>query len=103
MLAFPKCPICPNLSPRDYLVRTAPLNHTDAFKMFIQLRKPHKSVSAQTLARWITNIMATPRVDTSMFTQHSTCSASASWLEKGTKTMLSGPISPPYIGNSIPK
>ena len=91
------------MSLRDYLVRTAPLRHTDAIKKIIQLRKLHKSVSAQTLARWMTNIMATQRVYTSMFSQHSTCSASASWLEKGTKTMLSGPISPLHIGNSIPK
>ena len=66
MFAFPKHPsICPVLSLRDYLVRKAPLHHTDAFKMFIQLRKPHKSVSAQTLARWLTNIMAVAGVDTS--------------------------------------
>ena len=50
----------------DYLVRTAPLRHSDAVKMFIQLKKPHKSVSAQTLAGWITNIMAAAGVDTSM-------------------------------------
>ena len=56
--------------------------------MFIQLRKPHKSVSTQTLARWITNIMAAAGVDTSMFKQHSTRSASAAWLETGTKKMF---------------
>ena len=30
----------------------------DANKMFIQLSKPHESVSSQTLAHWMTNIMA---------------------------------------------
>ena len=65
---FPDKPsIYPVLSLRDYLVKTAPLHHTDAFKIFIQPRKPHKSVSAQTLARWITNIMVAAGVDTSMF------------------------------------
>ncbi len=88
MLAFPESPfICPVLSLRDYLVRTAPLCHTDAIKMFIQLRKPHKSVSPQSLARWTSDIMAAAGVDTSMFKQHSTHSASAARLEKGTKTM----------------
>ena len=83
MLVFPEHPsICPVLSLRDYLFRTAPLCHTDAFKMFIQLRKPHKSASAQTLAWWITNIMANAGVDTSMFKQYSTHSALAAWLEK---------------------
>ena len=66
VLSFPNKPsICQVLSLRDYLVRTAPLHHTDAIEMFIQLRKPHKSVSAQTLARWMTNIMETPREDSS--------------------------------------
>ena len=72
---------------KDYLVRTAPLHTTDANEMFIQLWKPHKSVSSQTLAHWITNIMADAGVDTSLFCQHSTRSASAAWLESGTKKM----------------
>ena len=55
--------------------------------MFIQLRKPYKSVSSETLAWWMTNIMADAGVDTSMFRQHSTRSASAAWLETGTKKM----------------
>ena len=88
VMAFPECPsICPVLSLRDYLARTAPLHHANAYKMFISLRKPHKSVSAQTLARWMTNIIADAGVDTRMFKQHNTCSASAAWLEKGTKSM----------------
>ena len=67
MLELPECSsICPVLSLMDYLVRTALLRHSDAIKMFIQLKKPHKSVSAQTLAGWITNIMAAAGVDTSM-------------------------------------
>ena len=85
---FPGKPsICPVLSLRDYLVRTALLRHTDAFKMFIQLRKPHKSVSSQTLACWITNIMADAGVDTRMFCQHSTHSALTAWLKSGTKKL----------------
>ena len=76
VLSFPDKPsICPVLSLRDYLVRTALLHHADANKMFIQLRKPHKSVSSQTLAQWMTNIMADAGIDTSMFCQHSTHSA----------------------------
>ena len=88
VLSFPDKPsICPVLSLRDYLLRTAPLRHADANKMLIQLRKLHKSVSAQTLAQWMTNIMADASMDTSMFRQYSTRSASAAWLETGTKTM----------------
>ena len=88
VLSFPDKPsICPVLSLKDYLVRTAPLHHADANIMFIQLRKSHKSVSSQTLARWMTNIMADAGVDTSMFCQHSTHSASAVGLETVTKKM----------------
>ena len=88
MLAFPECPsMCPVLSLREYLVRTASLRHIDAHKMFILLRKPYKSLSAQSLPRWMTHIIADAGVDTSMFHQHSTRSASAAWLEKGTKKM----------------
>ena len=89
VLLFPDKPyICPVRSLRDYLVRRAPLCHADANKMCIQLRQPHKPVSSQTLARWMTNIMADAGVDTSMFCQHSTPSALAAWLETGTKKMF---------------
>ena len=77
--------MCPVHSLKDYLVRTAPLHAVDAQHMFIQLRKPHESVSSQTLACWVTSMMADAGVDTSMFHQHSTRSASAAWLESGPK------------------
>ena len=78
VLSFPEQPsICPVLSLKDYLVRTALLHAVDANNMFIQLRKPHKSVSSQTLAHWIKSIMADAGVDTTTFHQHSTRSASA--------------------------
>ena len=87
-MSFPEKPsICPVLSLKDYLVRTAPLCTVDAKNMFIQLRKPYKSVSSQTLAQWITSIMADAGVDTTKFRQHSTRSALAAWLESGTRKM----------------
>ena len=81
--------ICPVLSLKDYLVRTTPLCAEFAKYMFIQLRKPYKSVSSQTLAHWITSIMAEAGVDTTTFHQHSTRSASAAWLRSGTNKNLS--------------
>ena len=89
-MSFPESPsICPVLSLKDYLVRTAPLHAVDAQHMFIQLRQPHKSVSSQTLACQITNMMADAGVDTSSFHQHSTRSASAAWLGSGTNKKMS--------------
>ena len=88
VMSFPEKPsICPVLSLKDYLVRTAPLRTVDAKYMFIQLRKPYKSVSSQTLARWIMSIMADAGVDTTKFHQHSTCSASTAWFKSGTRKM----------------
>ena len=46
VLSFPDKPsICPVLSMKENLDRTAALCTADANKMFIQLRKPHKSMS----------------------------------------------------------
>ena len=85
---FPELPsICPVLSLRDYLARMAPLRHADSNKLFTSLCKPHKSVSSQTLARWVTNIMKSAGIDTLVFCQHSTHSALAAWSETGTKKM----------------
>ena len=92
VMSFPEKPsICPVLSLKDYLVRTAPLHAVDAKHMFIQLRKPYKSVSSQTLAHWITSIMADAGVDTTTFHQHSTHSASAAWLVWFQKKNVCGP------------
>ena len=86
---FPTRPcICLVLSLKKCLARKAPLCHkTEAKTMFIQLHKPHKSVSSQTLAWWITDIMADAWIVTSIFKQQRTHGASAAWLETGTKKM----------------
>ena len=89
-MSFTESPsICPVLSLKDYLVKTPPLHAVDCLHMFIQLRRPYKSVSLQTLARWIMSIMADAGVDTSLFHQHSTRSASAAWLGSGTNKKMS--------------
>ena len=88
IMSFPEQPtISPFLSLKDYLVRTAPLHAVDAKYMFIQLRKPYKSVSSQTLAHWIMSIMADAGVDTTIFRHHSTRSSLAALLESGFKKM----------------
>ena len=85
---FPNSPsICPVLTLQAYSDRTAQLRHADAYKLFIAQRKPHKDVTSQTLARWMKNIMAAAGIDTKVFKQHSTRSASAAWLEGGPKSL----------------
>ncbi len=86
--AFTDIPsICPVLSLKDYLVRTGPLRKADSNKMFISLCKPNKCVSSLTQAQQISKIMDTAGVDSSVFCQYSTHSASAAWSETGTKKM----------------
>ena len=63
--------ICPVQSLKDYLTRTAPLQNADAYSVIISTIKPYHSVSAQTLARWIKQVMAEAGIDTSNFKQHS--------------------------------
>ena len=82
VFAFPESPsICPVLTLKAYLDRTVHLRHADAINLLISQRKPHKSVTSQTLALWMKNIMAAAGIDTTVFKQHSTCGASAAWLE----------------------
>ena len=65
VFAFPELPsICPVLSLRDYLARMAPLCQADSNNLFTPFCKPHKSVSPQTLAMWVTNIMKSAGIDT---------------------------------------
>ena len=72
--------LCPVLSLRDYLARTTQFRETDRGKLFLSYIKPHKAVSAQTLARWMRDILKAAGIDTAMFSQHSTRSASAAHL-----------------------
>ena len=61
------------------MAQTDTLHNANAQAIFVSLMKPHKSVCAQTLARWIKDLMGRAGVDTSVFKQHSVHSASASW------------------------
>ena len=78
---FPDNPtICPVQSLRDYMARTDTLHNANAHSIFVALTKPHRSVSAQTVAHWIKDLMGEAGIDTDMFKQHSVRSASAAWL-----------------------
>ena len=77
---FPENPLlCPVLAITAYLSRTKPLcsNNNNFFISFV---KPHKSVKAQTLARWMKQIMSVAGVDISMFASHAVRSASAAFM-----------------------
>ena len=60
----------------EYINRTSSLR-SDQY-LFISLIKPHKRVSKNTIARWIKNVSRLAGIDMSMYTAHSTRSASSS-------------------------
>ena len=61
----------------EYLRRTAPLRG-NADRLFIRYLSPHKSVSIDTIGRWIKTVMALVGIDVSKFKAHSTRMASSS-------------------------
>ena len=53
-------------------------------RLFVSNTKPHQPVTTTTLARWLTTMMASAGIDTSMYKAHSSRSASAtSHVKKG--------------------
>ena len=77
---FPENPLlCPVLAITAYLSRTKPLCSNDN-NFFISFVKPHKSVKARTLARWMKQILSVAGVDISMFASHTVRSASAAFM-----------------------
>ena len=69
------------------MAQTDTLRNANAHSIFVALMNPHKSVSAQTVVRWIKYLMDRAGIDTEMFKQHSVRSASAAWM--GTVKALS--------------
>ena len=57
------------------MARTDTLHNANAHSIFVALTNPHRSVSAQTVARWIKDLMGRAGIDTEMFKQHSVLSA----------------------------
>lgn len=79
---FDKKPeICPAQVILTYLEMTEGLRiNTDT--LFISFKKPHKSVGAQTLSRWIKHTLSLSGIDTSTFTAHSTRHAATSAAQR---------------------
>lgn len=61
----------------SYLDKTKPLRGTIT-NLFISVSKPYKKISAQTLSRWVKNILTKSGIDTSKFSAYSTRHASTS-------------------------
>ena len=62
---------------KEYLLRTSSIRKTET-RLFLSTIKPHKGVSRDTISRWIKHIMNDAGVDMTIFSPHSTRSASVS-------------------------
>ncbi|XP_049882818.1 uncharacterized protein LOC126378473 isoform X1 [Pectinophora gossypiella] len=69
--------ICPVKTLSAYLDKTKLLRDNQQ-PLFIGLKKPHKSVTSQTISRWIRLTLGECGIDTTIFTAHSTRHASTS-------------------------
>ena len=78
--AYPANPkLCVMTTLKEYIKRTEPLREENKeTKLFISSRKPHKSVTTCTLARWMKSVLASSGIDTNTFSAHSFRSASTS-------------------------
>lgn len=77
---FPDRPeLCVFSLMKFYLGLTRELRQEGCGALFISLRPPHKSVSSQTLGRWVKAVLEVAGVDTSIFSAHSTRHASTSF------------------------
>jgi len=69
--------LCPVATLRRYQTVTSSLRK-DSNKLFVAIVKPHKAVAPCTIARWLKEVLKLSGIDVSIFTAHSTRSASAS-------------------------
>lgn len=70
--------VCVFTTLKSYMDRTQELRNDDANFLFISLKKPHKSVTTDTIGRWIKEILCASGVDVTIFKAHSTRHASTS-------------------------
>lgn len=72
--------ICPAKTLMSYIERTKELRNSN--ELFIGFKKPHKSVTSQTISRWIKCMLKESGIDVSIFSSHSTRHASTSMAYK---------------------
>lgn len=69
--------VCPCKTLHSYLDVTKNIRKTNT-DLFISFKKPHNSVTPQSLSRWVKNTLQSSGIDTSTFTAHSTRHAATS-------------------------
>ena len=69
--------MCPVETLRHYQMITSPLRK-ESDQLFVATVKPHKPVASCAIARWLKEVLKLSGIDVSIFTAHSTRSASIS-------------------------
>lgn len=70
--------ICPASVLKDYIFVTKNMRTSNADKLLLTYKKPHKAASSQSISRWIKHLMAESGIDVCTFSAHSTRHASTS-------------------------
>lgn len=70
----------PNVCPASALDKTNAIRQSE--NLFVAYKKPHKSVTAQTLSRWIKSTLGSSGIDISIFSAHSTRHAATSAAQR---------------------
>ena len=73
----PDTTLCPLACLKTYINRTKVLRN-DETRLFVSYVRPHKAVSRDTISRWTKDTLKLCGIDTTIFTAHSTRSASTS-------------------------
>ena len=68
--------VCVFTTLKEYLCRTKDLRSSD--NLFVSLNKPHKTVTKQTISRWILCVLKSAGIDVNKYSSHSTRGASVS-------------------------
>ena len=74
--------ICPVTALKAYVARTLPLRKNNS-QLLLSYRNPYKSVSSETIRKWIKKTLARAGIDSDVFGAHSTRSASTSAAKAG--------------------
>ncbi|KAI8441239.1 hypothetical protein MSG28_014886 [Choristoneura fumiferana] len=70
--------ICPATVLRDYIALTRDIRPENALNLLLTVKRPFKCATAQTIGRWIKQVMAESGVDVAAFGAHSTRHAATS-------------------------
>ncbi|KAL0822303.1 hypothetical protein ABMA28_004411 [Loxostege sticticalis] len=70
--------ICPASVLKDYIFVTKNMRTSNADKLLLTYKKPHRAASSQSISRWIKQVLAESGVDVGIFSAHSTRHAATS-------------------------